>query len=810
MAEIDDLKNQIQELEQRLSSLQKNLDRARKKEEEIQETRYLNDELKKYRAEATKVSHHLDAWIKGYKNPWTSSDRFSLLFLGGCSGEWAARTRYRGELPGFGGIFLNCNGKKLLLDPGAHTFDELLAQGIHPASLDAVIVTHSHWDCVRDLPLLVLAACPGSALSGHKSDVSPNNGNSTLHLYADRSVIFGLPRGDLDAFIDRLTSLDNSFGLPDPNYDRAELRDKLAEFYNMVPGVLNIHDLLVRLGGRYTPIEIGHSYSLDENLRFFTRHSFHKITYGGEFIPAIDLVMNDQDGKSVRCVYLSDTKYEPKISESYITPDLGPIDLLICNVKTLDVSPHSDRSKTNGFTKQHLGWKGLMYLARDFKRRKLLTSESLVVLRAWGIETVTELDDRDGVLVATPDKLGVYEQLFQREQKLRSMIPGITWVHMEEGEEKYRINHVKAPFHDKGAYMKFGNIFYCSDAMKEIIRGAWSVTDAPEVNVLITGETGTGKDELAKAIHTEAGGKRKGGLANINARQFNSDLFYSQLAGHTKGTFTGAVDNRSGYFETVRDGTIVIQEVHALSISVQTTLLTALTQREFTPQGAREPKLLRAQMIFTTDHDLQGEVTEGKFLQQLFFRMNRPLNIPPLRERPEDIPVIIEGWRREDILAMAKMPTLSSQMIDLLKQFEWPGNARQLANCLREVIDDRAFIDYNDAQRYEQLKKVVEKSHKNFIARSSEVAGNFSVDPAPVLSLKRVVVLDEMDRIILRELGDNAHPMKRSALEHTLGENKRSTIIYHLRKLKDGGLVTKLGQGMNTKYILTGQGKELL
>ena len=90
------------------------------------------------------------------------------------------------------------------------------------------------------------------------------------------------------------------------------------------------------------------------------------------------------------------------------------------------------------------------------------------------------------------------------------------------------------------------------------------------------------------------------------------------------------------------------------------------------------------------------------------------------------------------------------------------------------------------------------------------MAGNFSVDPAPVLSLKRVVVLDEMDRIILRELGDNAHPMKRSALEHTLGENKRSTIIYHLRKLKDGGLVTKLGQGMNTKYILTGQGKELL
>jgi ribonuclease BN (tRNA processing enzyme) len=446
-------------------------------------------------------------------------------------------------------------GKRILVDPGRSSFTQLMSQGFHPSSLAAVIATHSHWDCCRDLKPVVMAACPVIKENWRDTDDYPR-------LYADRSVLYGLEM-DADGVIE--SSGDYGYFEKQDKERLARYKASLKDFHYSVPGVLTAYDLHFRLGGRFEQIEINHEYKISTNVDLYTRPSFHPIGHAVESIPALDFVVHQNGKPQARCVYLSDTEYRKELADIYAQDleKLGPVDVLICNVKTLNVFEKPADDPYEGYTWKHLGWKGLLQLTKDFRERKILVPESLVVLRAWGLETVTNLDKLDKALIAAPEKLSVYEEEYKDQIDQNAVIPDITWVHVKDRQRPISIDHIRPPFRKREIYRRFGKVFYGSPAMEKVVQSAKAVTDDRNVTVLITGESGSGKDELAKGIHDEAvyTGKRSGKLIIRNAASLDTNLAEAILFGARKGAYTGLDEDMDGWLKEAEDGTLLIQEV---------------------------------------------------------------------------------------------------------------------------------------------------------------------------------------------------------------------------------------------------------
>jgi ribonuclease BN (tRNA processing enzyme) len=748
------LKIEIQNAEENLRLLRQELEKKTKK-------------LDEYRQQAIENSQNLDAWVDSFVPSFQEpnlGEGFSLLFLGACSGEWAARTRYRGDLPGFGGFLLLAEGKRILVDPGQGTFSSLISDSvrIHPSFLDDVIVTHVHRDCVHDLELIVIAAC----LRGIETSEKPK---SCLNLWAEKTVLFGHP-------------IDKSFMLqklsPIENYKYSKsckeiLKKDLEKFSHEVPGTLNLYDLFSRLEGRFTQIEIDKCYDLHPNIKLYTRRSYHRVTFGQLQIPALDFVFLHGEIPSKRCVYLSDTEYCPQICESYkgTLEELRPIDILICNVKTLDVDPYPEGHDQEGFTKRHLGWKGLLQLTKDFQEAGLLLESSLVVLRAWGIETVTTLDRHDKALVATPGKLAVYLEEFKEKTGQDALIPGTTLIKCSSTNRgKTDFIHMTPPFFEQGSYGRFGEIFYSSEKMAELIIEAKALTDNSATVVLITGETGVGKDTLARSIHVQSG--RSGKYVVENAANLVSGLSTDQLFGNDGKAFTGAME-RPGLFLEAANGTLCIEEVGDMEEKFQVQILSPLENRIFTRLGDHKQFNLTCQVIFTTDRDLKKAIVSGAFREQLYQRL-RILTIPPLRDRPGDISAILQGWGN---------PLHQVEgLLDILQHYSWPGNVRQLKR-VEEELKRKGDWSRN------HVNQILEKEAANF------PSAVISQDPSHVS-----IDLNELDEEILGLL-KHGKKMTRKELENSVKAPK-STVISHIGKLGKLRLIKKRGRGPLIQYEL--------
>ena len=205
--------------------------------------------------------------------------------------------------------------------------------------------------------------------------------------------------------------------------------------------------------------------------------------------------------------------------------------------------------------------------------------------------------------------------------------------------------------------------------------------------VLVTGESGTGKELIARAIHN-MGSRAKRPFVAVSCGAIPETLIEAELFGHEKGAFTGTVGSREGYFEQAGDGTLFLDEIGDLSMFTQVKLLRVLQQMEFSRLGSNKLVPLRARLIFATHRDLSQLVAEGKFRQDLFYRINvMRIESPALQEHPEDIPQIAEHFLRHYAQMFQKpMDAIEPDAVQMLQSYPWPGNVRELENVMQRAI----------------------------------------------------------------------------------------------------------------------------
>ncbi len=229
------------------------------------------------------------------------------------------------------------------------------------------------------------------------------------------------------------------------------------------------------------------------------------------------------------------------------------------------------------------------------------------------------------------------------------------------------------------------NIVGTTPEMLRIFDTIETVKDSPST-VLITGETGTGKELIAKALHFQSIRREKPFIA-INCAAIPKDLLESELFGYRKGAFTGAVADRTGRFEEVSGGTLFLDEIGELDLSLQAKLLRVLQEREIERLGSNRKIKVDFRLVCSTNRDLKEEVKKGNFREDLYYRINVvEIKVPPLRERKDDIPLLIAEFLREFCERENKNLTLNETVMGILENYHWPGNIRQLKNVIERAV----------------------------------------------------------------------------------------------------------------------------
>lgn len=256
------------------------------------------------------------------------------------------------------------------------------------------------------------------------------------------------------------------------------------------------------------------------------------------------------------------------------------------------------------------------------------------------------------------------------------------------------------------------NIVGKSKGIEEVLRLIDQVADS-NITVIIYGETGTGKELVARAIH-ENSRRASGPLVQVNCAAIPDTLLESELFGHEKGAFTGAMTQRHGRFKEAHKGTIFLDEVGELSITAQAKLLRVIQEKEFEPLGSSRVIKVDVRVIAATNKDLEKAVEQDKFRADLYFRLNAfPMYIPPLRERGADILLLADHFACKYSKELGKpVSRISTSAIEMLMSYHWPGNVRELENCIERavVLADGDTIDAVHLPPSLQMKKLTENA----------------------------------------------------------------------------------------------------
>ena len=208
-----------------------------------------------------------------------------------------------------------------------------------------------------------------------------------------------------------------------------------------------------------------------------------------------------------------------------------------------------------------------------------------------------------------------------------------------------------------------------------------------DANILVLGESGTGKELIASALHHNSQ-RRDHPFVSLNCAALSDTLLESQLFGHLRGAFTGAVTNQKGMLEEADGGTLFLDEIGDVSPAVQAKLLRVIQERDFIPVGSTRSKKVDVRFVAATNKDLQREVAEGRFREDLYYRLNViSINLPPLRDRPEDIEPLARHFLRRFAARMAKnIPAIEPEALAALQAYGWPGNVRELENVMERAV----------------------------------------------------------------------------------------------------------------------------
>jgi len=233
----------------------------------------------------------------------------------------------------------------------------------------------------------------------------------------------------------------------------------------------------------------------------------------------------------------------------------------------------------------------------------------------------------------------------------------------------------------------FAEIVAVSKQMRDVVDVALRVAQV-DVPVLLQGETGVGKEVIARLIHNKSPRSSKGAFMKINCGAIPENLLESELFGYEKGAFTGARDTgKKGRFELAEEGTVFLDEIEALSLNLQVKLLSAVQDLEIMPIGSSKPKKINTRIIAASNKDLYQMTQNNTFREDLFFRLNVvPIYIPPLRERKNDVLPLVNFFLQKHNARYKRNKYLNRQVIDYLLEYQWRGNVRELSNLIEHIV----------------------------------------------------------------------------------------------------------------------------
>ncbi|WP_320174031.1 sigma 54-interacting transcriptional regulator [Maridesulfovibrio sp.] len=312
----------------------------------------------------------------------------------------------------------------------------------------------------------------------------------------------------------------------------------------------------------------------------------------------------------------------------------------------------SMRTEQNAAILNRRPYKLLYRVCLDSDRRKWIWDQGECVYDEGGKPTYLE-----GIMIdISAQKLREYE-LLQENQNLRGTL-----------EDRFR----------------FGSIIGKSNGMREVFKLIMKAAKR-DSNVIIFGETGTGKDLVAQTIHEQSGSE--GAYVPVNCGAIPSNLMESEFFGHTKGAFSGATSDRQGYLAAADGGTLFLDEVGEIDLALQVKLLRALESRLYTPVGATEPRSSNFRLIAATNRDLSELVRQGLMRSDFFFRLHvLPIHVPPLRERIEDLPLLINEFMARYLGRTDSLPRIPGKIRAAMDHHHWPGNVRELQNVLERYL----------------------------------------------------------------------------------------------------------------------------
>jgi DNA-binding NtrC family response regulator len=315
---------------------------------------------------------------------------------------------------------------------------------------------------------------------------------------------------------------------------------------------------------------------------------------------------------------------------------------------------------------------------------------------------------------------------------------------------------------------RFENIIGASKKMRNIFDVSLQVARR-DSTVLLTGESGTGKELLAKALHQNSLRASKP-FITVNCGAIPENLIESELFGHRKGSFTGALADRTGKFEAANQGTVFLDEIGELPINLQVRLLRVIQEREIDKIGYPKPIPINVRIIAATNRNLRAQIEDSQFREDLFYRLSVvTIELPPLRERRDDIPLLLQHFfKKHSVRYQLTTPTLTDETLDVLTRYEWPGNVRELEN----VVESLVVLGKSDVIRSEDLPQHLRNAKSRISAISLKL-------PDEGISLEEIE-----KEIIVQALEKHQGNQTRTARYLNIS---RKTLIYRMEKF---GLMT--------------------